>query len=113
MKLFAWRTSAISGYRQGTIAVAAPDVETARAMILGDFDRWTKAGYELDEAAPFAHDFHTEWKTPTGFPQWWSIEDFVEYNEQRELLRATLAADIAKEPRVLGPAGVLYVWGGD
>lgn len=109
--IFSWHTEAISGYRPGSVTVCAPDVETARAVILADFDRWVRSEVYSDHAPYVSGCFDAT--QPTGFASWMDDYDIEESREQIEAHRKTLTDDLANDPITVGPGGVVYHFGGD
>ncbi len=58
-KLFVWQCHLLTGYQRGTIAVAARDVDEARAKVEVDLDRWVKS---YDGGSPYPYLFDEDGK---------------------------------------------------
>lgn len=108
MQIFAWLTDVNRHYGPGTVAVAAPDVETARSLILADFDRWIRSE---DEEGPYISGCFDA-STEDGFASWMEDWEKEESNEEIEKHYKQLREDLDRDPKVL-PGGVLYISGSE
>lgn len=110
MQLYAWLTYVNRNYGPGTIAVAAPDVDAARSLIFADFDRWVRTG--CDEGAPFVSGMFDP-STEDGYSEWMTDWEKEESDAEIAAHREQLETDLAKDPMVLPPSGILYISGSE